>query len=109
MYAIIEQGAKQYKVKEGDWLNIDLADVAPQAEQIVLEKVLFVRDGNDVKIGKPYVDGAKVIGSFGGKAGEAMVKGPKLYPTHLRRRKNSRTRIGHRQKYLQVKIEKIEV
>jgi len=109
MYAIIEQGSKQYKISEGDRLNIELADVAPEAEEIVLDKVLFVQDGKDVKVGKPYVDGAKVIGSFAGTAGQATVKGPKLYPAHLRRRKNSRRKIGHRQKYLQVKIEKIEV
>jgi len=108
MYAVIEQGSKQYKITEGDCINIELTDVAPQAQQIVLDKVLLVGEGKNVKIGKPYVEGAKVIGSFAGTAEQATVKGPKLYPTHLRRRKHSRTRIGHRQKYLQVKIEKIE-
>ena len=108
MYAVVEQGGKQYKVAEGDRLNIDLADVAPEAETIELDKVLFVGDGETSKVGKPYVEGAKVVASFNGKAEEAVVKGQKLYVTHFRRRKNSRSRIGHRQRYLQVTIDKIE-
>jgi large subunit ribosomal protein L21 len=109
MYAVIEQGGKQYKVAEGDRLNIDLADVTPEAEAIEMENVLFVSDGETVKIGKPYIEGAKVTASFkDGSAEKASVKGEKLYVTHLRRRKNSRSRIGHRQKYLQVTVDKIE-
>jgi len=108
MYAVIEQGSRQYKVAEGDRLNIDLTDVAPDAETIELEKVLLVSDGEDVKIGTPYLEGAKVIASFKSTAEDAVVKDKKLYPTYRRRRKNSRRRIGHRQKYLQVTIDKIE-
>jgi len=108
MYAVIEQGSKQYKVAEGDCLDIDLTDVAPDAKTIELDKVLLVSDGDEVKIGSPYLEGAKVIASFKGTAEDAVVKGKKLYPTHLRKRKHSRRRIGHRQKYLQVTIDKIE-
>jgi large subunit ribosomal protein L21 len=108
MYAVFEQGAKQYKVAEGDSLNVDLVDIDPQAKEISFEKVLFIGDGPDVKIGKPYVEGAKVIASFENTAEEAVVKGPKLYPTTFRRRKNSRKRIGHRQKSLAITIAKIE-
>ena len=108
MYAVIEQGSKQYKVAEGDCLKIDLTDVAPDAETIELNKVLLVSDGEDVKIGTPYLEGAKVIASFKSTAEDAVVKDKKLYPTYRRRRKNSRRRIGHRQKYLQVTIDKIE-
>ncbi len=108
MYAVIEQGGKQYKVAEGDCLNIELTETAPNAESIELDKVLFVSDGEKVKIGTPYLDGAKVMASFKGTVEESIVKGKKLYPMHLRRRKNSKRRIGHRQKYLQVVIDKIE-
>jgi len=55
------------------------------------------------------VDGAKVIASFKTTAEQALVKGKKLYPMYFRRRKNSKKRIGHRQKYLQVVIDKIEI
>jgi len=108
MYAVIEQGSKQFKVAEGDCVNIDLTDISPDAETIELDKVLLISDGEDVKIGTPYLEGAKVIASFQTTAEDAVVKGKKLYPTHLRRRKNSKRRIGHRQKYLQVVIDKIE-
>jgi large subunit ribosomal protein L21 len=108
MYAVIEQGSKQYKVAEGDSLNIDLTDISPDAKTIELDKVLLISDGEEVKVGTPYLEGAKVTASFKTTAQDAVVKDKKLYPTHLRRRKHSRRRIGHRQKYLQVVIEKIE-
>ena len=108
MYAVVEQGGKQYKVAEGDCINIDLVDIAPDAKTIELDKVLFVSDGKDIKLGTPYLDGAKVIASFKTTAEEAVFKGEKLYPTHFRRRKNSKRRIGHRQRYLQITIDKIE-
>ena len=108
MYAVIERGSKQYKVAEGDCLNIDLTDISPDAKTIELDKVLFVSDGEKVKIGTPYLEGAKVTASFKTTAQDAIVKGRKLYPMHLRRRKHSRKRIGHRQKFLQVTIDKIQ-
>jgi large subunit ribosomal protein L21 len=108
MYAVIEQGGKQYKVAEGDCINIELAKTDPNAETIELEKVLFANDGENIKIGTPYLAGAKVTASFKTTSQEAVVKGKKLYPMHFRRRKNSRRRIGHRQKYLRVTIDKIE-
>ncbi len=108
MYAVIEQGGKQYKIAEGDYLNIELTDVAPDAETIELDKVLLVSDGENVKIGSPYLEGAKVVASFKTTAEEAVVKGKKLYPMHFRRRKSTKRRIGHRQKYLQITIDKIE-
>jgi large subunit ribosomal protein L21 len=108
MYAVIEQGSKQYKVAEGDSLNIELTEVSPDAKTIELDKVLLVGDGQDVRIGTPYLEGAKVIASFKTTAEDALVKGKKLYPAYFRRRKNSRKRIGHRQKYLEVVIDKIQ-
>ena len=108
MYAVIEQGSKQYKVAEGDCLNIDLVDVSPDTKTIELDKVLLISDGEDVKVGTPFLKGAKVIASFKTTAQEALTKGKKLYPMHFRRRKNSKKRIGHRQKYLEVTIDKIQ-
>lgn len=108
MYAVIEQGSKQYKVAEGDCLEIDLTDISPNAKTIELDKVLLINDGKKIKIGNPFLKGAKVTASFKTTAQDAVVKGDKLYPTHFRKRKNSKRRIGHRQRYLQVVIEKIE-
>jgi large subunit ribosomal protein L21 len=108
MYAVIEQGGKQYMVNQGDVINIELTDIAGDAKTIEMDKVLLLGDGKDSKIGTPYIQGAKVIGKFAATADEAIVKGEKLYPTHFRRRKNSKKRIGHRQKYMEVTIEKIK-
>lgn len=108
MYAVIEQGGKQYKVSEGDRLKIELTDVPPEAKTIELDKVLLVSDGKKTKFGTPYLDGVKVVASFEKSAAEAVVKGKKVYPTYLRRRKNSRRRIGHRQKLLQVTVDRIQ-
>ena len=108
MYAVIEQGGKQYKVAQGDRLQIELTEVADDAKTIEMGKVLFVADGKDYKIGTPFIEGAKVIGKFAATAAESIVKGEKLFPTHFRRRKNSKKRIGHRQKYMELTIEKIK-
>ena len=89
-------------------LDIELTDVAPDAKKLDIDKVLLISDGKDVKIGTPYIDGAKVIASFEDTAGQSVVKGQKLYPMHFRRRKNTRRRIGHRQKYLRVRIDEIK-
>ncbi len=107
MYAVIEQGSKQYKVTAGDTINIELTEVAPDAKTLELDKVLLISDGKKIKIGTPYVKGAKVVASFKSTAQEAVVKGTKLYPMQFRRRKDSKRRIGHRQKYLQITIDKI--
>jgi large subunit ribosomal protein L21 len=108
MYAVIEQGGKQYKVSQGDCLNIELTDVADDDKVIELDKVLFVSDGDKITIGKPYIEGAKVIASFKTTADDAVVKGLKLYPMHFKRRKDSKRRIGHRQKYLQIVVDEIK-
>ena len=108
MYAIIEQGGKQFKVSQGDVINIELVEVAPDAKTIEINKVLFVSDGQNVKVGTPYLDGAKVMASFKVSAEDSLTKGPKLYPATFRRRKSSGKKIGHRQKYLQITIDSIE-
>lgn len=108
MYAVIEQGSKQYKVAQGDVINIDLGGTEPDAQTIEFTKVMFINDGKKIKVGSPYLDGAKVTAKFDSTAEDSIVKGPKLYPAHFRRRKNSSRRVGHRQKYLQVTIDSIE-
>ena len=108
MYAVIEQGGKQYKVEKGESLDIELTEVAPDAAKIELDKVLLISDGNDVKIGAPYLKGAKVIASFKTSAEQAIVKGEKIQSQYFRRRKNYNKKTGHRQKFLRVTIDRIE-
>ncbi len=108
MYAVFEQGSKQYKVAEGDCIQIDLTDISPEATTIELDKVLLISDENDVKVGTPYLEGAKVFASFKNTAEEAVVKDKKLFSVNFRRRKNSKKRTGHRQRHLQITIDKIQ-
>jgi large subunit ribosomal protein L21 len=79
MYAIIEQGGKQFKVSQGDVINIELTEVAPDAKTIELNKVLFVSDGDQVKIGTPYLEGAKGYCNLQGFCGRCRrLKAPRL-------------------------------
>ena len=74
MYAIVETGGKQYKVAQGDSVNIELTNVDDEAETLELDKVLLVSDGENVKIGTPYLAGARVVASFATTAKEAVIK-----------------------------------
>ncbi len=103
MYAIIENGAHQYRVEPGTRLDLQLQDVAEDAKTLTLDKVLMVSDGGDVKVGAPYVEGAKVTASI-----DTELKGDKITIVKFRRRKNYRRKQGHRQGYLRVRVDKIE-
>ena len=99
MYAVIEQGSKQYKVAEGDCLNIDLTDISPDAETIELDKVLLISDGEDVKIGAPVVEGAKVTAEV-----VSHGRAKKVHIMKFKRRKHHMKQMGHRQHFTEVKI-----
>ncbi len=98
MYAIIEDGGKQYKVEAGKKFAIEYRDLEAGAT-IDFDKVVFFKDGETIKVGAPYVAGVKVAATVQGKA-----FGPKVYPMQFRRRKKSKRRIGHRQSYLEIQI-----
>jgi len=100
MYAVIEDGGRQFRVAEGDRIDVDLRDLAPGAE-IVFECVLFC-NGGVPQVGTPYLDNVKVRGEV-----EAEVKGPKTIHYRFRRRKGSERKVGHRQRYLRVRIAEI--
>jgi len=102
VYAIIEDGAHQYKVEEGQELEVHLHDVEDDQQTLEFEHVLLVSDGEEIKVGRPYVDGAKVTAKIAGE-----VKGPKLDIIKFRRRKGYRRKTGHRQRYLRIQIDKI--
>jgi len=99
VYAIIEDGGKQYKVQPGDILAVELRPVQAEQSHIEFDRVLFYKDDETTLIGQPIVTAVKVVAKI-----TAPATGPKLHPLQIRRRKNSRRRIGHRQKYLQVEI-----
>jgi large subunit ribosomal protein L21 len=102
MYAIIEDQGRQYTVREGDVVRLDLRE-ATEKESIVFDRVLMVRDDNETKVGTPTLAGAKVVATVVGE-----VKGTKLVVRKFKRRKNYRRKQGHRQHYTQVRIDSIE-
>ncbi len=104
MYAVIEDSGQQFRVCEGDVLDVDLRELAENEKEVSFDRVLLVSDDADIKVGTPLVDGAKVTA----EVVQDEVKGEKVHIYRLRRRKSSRKKTGHRQRYLRVKISKIE-
>lgn len=103
MEAIIRTSGRQFRVREGTTIEVDYQELEP-GSRIEFDEVLYLaRDGGDPAIGKPTVAGAKVIGKVLGES-----RGPKLIVAYLRRRKNSRKRVGHRQFFTRVAIEAIQ-
>ena len=103
MYAIIEDSGQQFRVTEGDVLDVDLRELPDDAKQVEFDRVLLISNEGKTRVGTPLVQGAKVLAELL----KTDAKGPKLRVYHWRRRKNSRTKAGHRQKYLRVRITKI--
>jgi len=103
MYAVIEDSGQQFRVSEGDVLDVDLRTLAEEETQVQFDRVLLVSDESGVKVGTPLVDGATVAA----EVVNPEVKGVKVHSYYLRRRKASRKKTGHRQRYLRVRITKI--
>jgi large subunit ribosomal protein L21 len=98
MYAIIETGGKQYRVKPGDAFQVEKLKAEP-GEKIEFDKVLLVRDGDQVKIGTPYLETARVFGTV-----VESGKGPKVITFKFKAKKDYRKKQGHRQPYTLIEI-----
>jgi len=98
MYAVIEAGGKQHKVELGQVLEVDLMQEESGADH-AFENVMLYVDGDNVQIGQPYIENAKVVAEI-----VEEVKGEKISILRFRRRKHSMRKIGHRQRYTQIKI-----
>ncbi len=101
MYAIFETGGKQYKVENGSVIFVEKLDVA-EGESVTFDKVLAVADGDNVTVGAPLVAGATVTAKVT-KQGKAK----KIYVFKMKRKKNERSKKGHRQPYTKITIESI--
>ncbi|MFN0016832.1 MAG: 50S ribosomal protein L21 [Pirellulaceae bacterium] len=102
-YAIIAADGRQYKVEEGQEIQVDLREELEGGATVTFDQVLVVSDGTNIKLGKPTLAGAVVTA----EVINALEKGEKVFIQKMRRRKNYRRRTGHRQKYTRVKISKI--
>ena len=100
MYAIIKNGGKQYKVQEGDFINLDKLDAQPK-QIITVTEVLAVNSG-ELKVGAPFLEGAKVELEVINEG-----KDKKVVIFKKRRRKDSKLKKGFRRQYTRVKVLKI--
>lgn len=100
-YAVIIAGGKQYRVEPGQSINIDKVELAP-GDNIEFDKVLMIADGDNVQIGAPYLTNSKVEASV-----EQHGRDKKIKILKFRRRKHHMKRMGHRQWFTKVKINKI--
>ncbi len=101
MYAIIETGGKQYKVEEGDTIEIEKLD-GVSGKEVTFDKVLLIGDGKDCAIGRPNVAGSKVVGQL-----LRQDRGEKIVIGKFKRRKGYRRKTGHRQDISVVTIKQI--
>ena len=101
MFAIIKTGGKQYKVKAGNELLIERTG-AVGSKTVKLDQVLLLSKNGALEVGRPLVKGAYCEADV-----VSDVKGPKVISFKYIRREKSATKIGHRQKYLKVKIKTI--
>ena len=103
MYAVIEAGGKQHKVELGQVLEVNLMQ-EESGTDYAFENVMLYVDGDDVQIGQPYIENAKVVAEIVDE-----VKDDKVTILRFRRRKHSMRKIGHRQRYTQIKVKEIKV
>jgi large subunit ribosomal protein L21 len=100
MFAVFEDGSRQYRVKEGDVVELDFREAEPGA-RLEFGRVLLYHNADDLRIGRPVVEGARVLGEV---VEQTSVK---LYIQHFRRRKNYRRLRGHRQHYTRIRVRNI--
>ena len=98
MYAIFKDGGHQYSAQIGQRINLELRDAA-EGDELEFTEVLLVSHEDGVTVGQPTVEGAKVVVKV-----LKEVKADKVIIRWFRRRKNSRRKNGHRQRYTQVEV-----
>jgi len=102
-YAIVESGGKQYTAVEGSILEVDRLPTE-EGQQVVMDSVLLLADGEEVAVGTPRVRGASVKATV-----VEHTKGPKLIIFKYRPKKHYRVKTGHRQQYTLLKVDSIEM
>lgn len=98
MYAVILTGGKQYRVSQGQRIKVEKLDAAA-GDTVNLDKVLMLANGEDVKIGAPYIKGGQVTATVASHG-----RGDKVRIVKFRRRKHYRKSQGHRQDYTELEI-----
>ena len=103
MYAIVDIQGQQFKVEQGQKLFVHHIKDAEEGKTVEFEKVLLVDADGAVKVGAPTVDGAKVVC----EVVNPLVKGDKVIVFKMKRRKDSRSRNGHREQFTELEIKSV--
>lgn len=103
MYAVIETGGKQYRVSEGDVVRVESLPISV-GDEVSISEVHLVADGKNIQVGTPTVKGASVTGTVVEEG-----RGRKVIAFKKKRRKGYKRKIGHRQNYTALRIDKIVV
>jgi large subunit ribosomal protein L21 len=101
VYAIIKTGGKQYRVAPGDVLRVERLP-GERGDEVILDQVLLVTDGEDLKVGQPLVDQAAVRCQI-----VRQGQGKKIVVFKKKRRKNYRRKQGHRQLFTALQVQEI--
>jgi len=102
MYAVFKTGGKQYRASTGDVIKVEKIE-AEKGATVELDQVLMVGEGEDVKVGTPFLEGGKVTATVVDQG-----RGDKIKVIKFKRRKNYRRQMGHRQYFTQLEITGIE-
>lgn len=103
MYAIVECGGRQYRAEEGNSFSVEKLPLEV-GEQVELENVLLLANGEDIQVGQPTVNGASVKATV-----VEQYKGKKIFVWKYKPKKRYRRRQGHRQNYTRLRIDEIVV
>jgi len=98
MYAVIQTGGKQYRVSEGSTIKVEMLK-AEQGASVELDKVLMITNGDDVKVGAPFIEGGKVTATV-----KAHGRDKKVTIIKFKRRKHHMKRQGHRQWFTELEV-----
>jgi large subunit ribosomal protein L21 len=101
VYAVLRSGARQYRAEVGETILVDRLS-AEVGQQLEMDKILLIADGERVEVGRPTIEGAKVLATV-----VAQEKGPKVRIFKYHPRKRYRRRAGHRQHYTRLRVDKI--
>jgi large subunit ribosomal protein L21 len=101
VYAVLQSGARQYRAEAGETILVERL-AAEVGQQVEIDKVLLIADGEQIEIGQPTIKGAKVLATV-----VAQEKGPKVRIWKYHPRKRYRRRAGHRQQYTRLRVDEI--
>jgi large subunit ribosomal protein L21 len=102
MYAVVRTGGRQFRVAQGESVRVEKLP-GEVGDSVELSEVLLIGDGDEPRVGAPLVAGARVVGTI-----VAQGKAAKLTMFKMKRRKGYRRKYGHRQRYTEIRVERIE-